>query len=83
MKEVRSTVWLDLILVNISENAFSFKKYIEPLEKRWSSFLLKEDYNLIYHAKDYGHFNFLENVIGSLLLKIFVKVIIFHLFIRI
>ena len=58
LKEVRSTIWLDLIIVNISEDAIPFDEYIKPLEKRWSTFIAKEDYDLIYHPKDYGYFNF-------------------------
>ena len=58
LKEVRSTIWLDLIMINISENAISFEEYIKPLEKRWSKFLAKKDYNLIHQPKDYGYFNF-------------------------
>ena len=58
LKEVRSTIWLDLIMVNISENAISFEEYIKPLEKRWSTFLTKKDYNLIHQPKDYGYFKF-------------------------
>ncbi len=58
LKEVRSTIWLDLILVNISENAIPFEEYIKPLEKRWSTLIAKKDYNLICHPKDYGYFNF-------------------------
>ena len=34
LKEVRSTVWLDLIMVNISNNEISFDQYIKPLEER-------------------------------------------------
>ena len=58
LKEVRSTIWLDLIMINISENAISFEEYIKPLEKRWSKFLAKKDYNLIHQPKDYGYFKF-------------------------
>ena len=58
LKEIRSTIWLDLIMVNISENAISFEEYIKPLENRWSKFLTKKDYNLIQHPKDYGYFKF-------------------------
>ena len=57
LKEVRSAVWLDLILVNISNNEVSFEEYIEPLEDRWSSFWTKKDQEMICHAKDYGHFS--------------------------
>ena len=57
MKEVRSAVWLDLILVNISNNEVSFEEYIKPLEDRWSSFWTKKDQEMICHAKDYGHFS--------------------------
>lgn len=56
LKEVRSYVWLDLIIVNISHNEIPFEKYIEPLEKRWSEFWTKEDQKMIYHANDYGYF---------------------------
>ena len=57
MKEVRSAVWLDLILVNISNNEVSFEEYIKPLEDRWSSFWTKKDQEMICHAKDYGYFS--------------------------
>ena len=42
LKEVRSTIWLDLILVNISDNEISFNEYIKPLENRWSKFWTKK-----------------------------------------
>ena len=38
LKEVRSYVWLDMIIVNISNNEVSFKEYIKPLNDRWSEF---------------------------------------------
>jgi choline monooxygenase len=56
LKEVRSSVWLDLIMVNISNNEVSFEEYIKPLEDRWSEFWTKEDQRLIHHAHDYGYF---------------------------
>ena len=56
LKEVRSHVWLDLILVNISNNAISFEKYIKPLSDRWSKFWPKKDRKLIIHAANYGYF---------------------------
>ena len=56
LKEVRSSVWLDLIMVNISNNEVSFEEYIKPLEDRWSEFWTKEDQKLIHHADDYGYF---------------------------
>ena len=58
LKEVRSRIWLDLIIVNISDDAIPFDEYIKPLEKRWSTFIAKEDYNLIHHPKDFGYFSF-------------------------
>jgi len=57
LKEVRSKVWMDLIFININSNAENFENSIEPLEKRWSKFLNKEDQKLIRHAKDFGYFN--------------------------
>jgi len=56
LKEVRCSVWLDLIMVNISNNEVSFEEYIQPLEDRWSEFWTKEDQKLIHHANDYGYF---------------------------
>ena len=56
LKEVRSYIWLDLIMVNISNNETPFEDYIEPLENRWSEFWTKEDQEMIYHANDYGYF---------------------------
>ena len=56
LKEVRSYVWLDLIMVNISNNEIPFEDYIKPLENRWSEFWTKEDQEMIYHANDYGYF---------------------------
>ena len=56
LKEVRSYIWLDLIMVNISNNEIPFKDYIEPLENRWSEFWTKEDQEMICHANDYGYF---------------------------
>ena len=56
LKEVKSYVWLDLIIVNISNNELPFEDYIKPLENRWSEFWTKEDQSMIYHANDYGYF---------------------------
>ena len=56
LKEVRSYVWLDLIMVNISDNEIPFEDYIKPLENRWSDFWTEEDQKMIYHANDYGYF---------------------------
>ena len=56
LKEVRSTVWLDLIMINISNNEVPFNDYIKPLHDRWSKFWTKEDQKLIHHAEDYGYF---------------------------
>ena len=57
LKEVRSFVWMDLIFVNLNNNAKSFEERIKPLEERWSKFISKEDQKLIRHAKDFGYFN--------------------------
>ena len=56
LKEVRSAIWIDLIMVNISNNEVSFEEYIKTLEDRWSEFWTKEDQQMIYHANDYGYF---------------------------
>ena len=56
LKEVCSAIWIDLIMVNISNNEISFEEYIKTLEDRWSEFWTKEDQQMIYHANDYGYF---------------------------
>ena len=56
LKEVRTTIWLDLIMVNISNNEMPFEEYIRPLELRWADFWTKEDQELICHPNDYGYF---------------------------
>ena len=57
LKEIRSYVWLDLIMINISNNEIAFKEYIKPLSDRWAKFWSLEDRKLISHSNDYGYFN--------------------------
>ena len=56
LKEIRSFVWLDMIIVNVSNNESSFEEYIKPLSDRWSKFWTKNDQKLIKHSKDLGYF---------------------------
>ncbi len=56
LKEIKSYVWLDLIIVNISNNQIPFKEYIKPLDERWSKFWISKDRELINHAIDFGYF---------------------------
>jgi choline monooxygenase len=57
LKEVRTTVWMDIIFVNIHGNELKFNEYIKPLEDRWSKFIVKEDQHSLVHSRDYGYFN--------------------------
>ena len=56
LKEIKSYVWLDLIIVNISNNQIPFNEYIKPLDERWSKFWISKDRELINHANDFGYF---------------------------
>ena len=56
LKEIRSYIWLDLIMININNNEISFEDYISPLSQRWEKFWPLKDRDLIYHANDYGYF---------------------------
>ena len=56
LKEIRSYIWLDLIMININNNEISFEDYISPLSQRWEKFWPLKDRELIYHANDYGYF---------------------------
>ena len=57
LKEVSSSVWLDMIFINISKNEISFDKYIKPLSDRWEEFWPTKDRKSIVHSNDYGYFN--------------------------
>lgn len=39
LSPVRSAVWMDIIFVNLSGDAESFREFIQPLEERWSGYL--------------------------------------------
>ena len=61
LKEIRSHVWLDLIMININGNEISFDKYIKPLDDRWSKFWSEKDRELISHSNDFGYFQIRAN----------------------
>jgi choline monooxygenase len=61
LKEVRSKIWMDLIFINLNNNAKEFDRYVKPLESRWSKYITKEDQKLICHAKNFGYFNIKVN----------------------
>jgi len=56
LKEIRSHIWLDLIMININNNEISFDEYIKPLSDRWEEFWPVKDRDLINYSKDYGYF---------------------------
>ena len=56
LKEIRSYIWLDLIMININNNEISFEEYIKPLSDRWEEFWPVKDRDLINHSNDYGYF---------------------------
>ncbi len=56
LKEIRSYIWLDLIMININRNEMSFEEYIKPLSDRWEKFWPIKDRELIHHSNDFGYF---------------------------
>ena len=56
LKEIRSYIWLDLIMININQNEMSFEEYIKPLSDRWEKFWPIKDRELINHSNDFGYF---------------------------
>jgi len=56
LREIRTCVWLDLIIININNNEISFENYIKPLSNRWAKFWPLKDRKLIKHSKDFGYF---------------------------
>jgi len=61
LKEIRSAIWLDLIMINLSNNEIPFEKYIKPLNDRWSKFWPEKDRKLISHSNDFGYFQLRAN----------------------
>ena len=61
LKEIRSHIWLDLIMININNNEISFDEYIKPLSDRWEKFWPVKDRDLINHSEDYGYFKLNAN----------------------
>ena len=61
LKEIRSAVWLDLIMINLSNNEIPFEKYIKPLSDRWAKFWPEKDRKLISHSNDFGYFQLRAN----------------------
>ena len=56
LKEIRSYIWLDLIMININQNEMSFEEYIKPLSDRWEKYWPIKDRELIHHSNDFGYF---------------------------
>ena len=56
LREIRTCVWLDLIIININNNEIDFENYIKPLSDRWAKFWPLKDRKLIKHSKDFGYF---------------------------
>ena len=56
LKEIRSYIWLDLIMININQNEMSFEEYIKPLSDRWEKFWPIKDRELIHRSNDFGYF---------------------------
>ena len=61
LKEIRSYIWLDLIMININNNEMSFEEYIKPLSDRWEEFWPTKDRELINHSNDFGYFKLNAN----------------------
>ena len=56
LKEVNTSVWLDLIFINLSDKAIDFNQFIEPLKKRWDLLFTEKDQKMIRRPNDYGYF---------------------------
>lgn len=52
LREVRSSVWMDLIFVNVSENAPDFEDFIAPLQKRINKLASPEQFSELKPAAD-------------------------------
>ena len=61
LKEIRSYIWLDLIMININNNEMSFEEYIKPLSDRWEEFWPIKDRELINNSNDFGYFKLNAN----------------------
>lgn len=41
LKEIRCSIWMGMIFINLSGDTESFEQFIQPLEQRWQAFLGK------------------------------------------
>jgi len=71
LKEVRTFVWLDMILINISGEAENFETYIKPLSDRWKKFWPEEDQKLIRYSPDFSYFLLKANYYFKMLINLY------------
>ena len=50
LKEVRSTIWMDVIFINLSGDAPAFEEYAKPLMDQWAAYLDDNAYDLLKPA---------------------------------
>ncbi len=50
LKEVRSTIWMDVIFINLSGDAPAFADYAKPLMDQWTAYLDDDAYRLLQPA---------------------------------
>ena len=56
LRPVRSAVWMDLVFVNLSENAPDFASFIAPLQHRLDRFASAEQFAALKPAADHGRY---------------------------
>ena len=54
LHELRSTMWLDLVFVNVSNDAPEFEQHIQPLLARWQPFVSVDDLQALHPAVSDG-----------------------------
>ncbi len=61
LKAVRSSVWMGIVFINLSEDAISFDEFITPLRERWEAFTGVGNFELLKTAKTGGSTELLVN----------------------
>jgi choline monooxygenase len=54
LREARSAVWMDLVFVNLSEDAPDFDTFIAPLQQRIDKLVTRERFSALKPAADHG-----------------------------
>ena len=54
MKEIRSSVWFDVVFINLDGKAAAFEEFVKPVTDRWNTYLGETGYGRMKREADSG-----------------------------